>query len=165
MQYPRKFLITLLTAALIFPATLAWAAPQVELSMSTEKNVTITKNGEQVVKRIPTVEAMPGETLIFTITYKNTGDEPATNVIVNNPLPTGTIYLPGSATEINDLSFSIDHGETFKKPSMLTYEVSTPDGSKEKRTATPEQYTHIRWQFPTILAGEQGSVSYKLRVP
>jgi uncharacterized repeat protein (TIGR01451 family) len=153
----------ILAATLLLPA-LAWAAPKVELSIQAEKEVTVTEDGKKVTKRVAAEEAAPGETIIFTITYANTGDEAATNVVVNNPLPQGTAYIPGSATEKGEVSFSIDGGETFKKPSLLTYEVTNPDGTKEKRTASPEQYTHVRWQLPSIPAGEKGEVSFRVKV-
>ena len=38
------------------------------------------------------------------------------------------------------------------------------DGKTQKRVATPEEYTDIRWTIPTIAAGEKGSVSFKVKV-
>ncbi len=163
MKHPRKSLMSILAAALLLPA-LALAAPQVELAITAEKEVTVTENGEQVVKRLPAAEAAPGETVIFTISYANTGDEAATNVVLNDPIPEGAAYVPGSATEKGEVTFSIDGGETFKRPSLLTYETTNPDGSREKRTASPEQYTHVRWQLPEIPAGEEGEVSFRVQV-
>lgn len=163
MQYPRKFLMTLLTAALILP-TAAWAAPQVQLAIKAEKEVVVEEYGKKVTKRIPAVDATPGETVIFTITYENRGDEAATKVVVDNPISEGTAYVPGSATELEDLTFSIDDGKSYKKPSLLTYEVTNPNGSKEKRTASPEEYTHIRWQIPVIPPGIKGNVGFRVKV-
>ena len=163
MQHPKKFLVSILAAALLFPARRLGRAPGAALHQA-EKEVTVTENGEKVTKRVPAAEAAPGETVIFTITYENTGDEAATNVVVNDPIPEGTAYIPGSATETGEVTFSIDGGKTYKKPSLLTYEVTNPDGSKEKRTASPEQYTNIRWQLPEIPAGEKGEVSFRVKV-
>jgi len=163
MKHPRTFLTLILATALLLPAA-ALAAPQVELSIDAQKEVTVTENGEDVVKRVPAAEAAPGETVIFTITYANTGDEAATNVVVSDPVPEGTAYVPGSATEIGQLTFSVDGGESFKKPSLLTYEVTAEDGTIEKRAASPEEYTHVRWQIPEIPAGEQGQVSFRVEV-
>ena len=49
MKHSRKFLMSILAAALLLPA-IALAAPQVELAITAEKEVTVTENGEQVVK-------------------------------------------------------------------------------------------------------------------
>ncbi len=163
MKHPRKFLMSIMAAALIFPAA-ALAAPQVQLSLQAEKDVTVTVNGEQVVERVPASEAAPGEEVIFTITYENSGDEAATNVVVNNPLPEGTVYVPGSATETGEVGFSIDGGTSFASADELTVEVAAADGTTEKRLAGPEQYTHIRWQIPEIPAGASGEVSYRVEV-
>jgi uncharacterized repeat protein (TIGR01451 family) len=155
--------MSILAATLLLPA-LALAAPQVELAIQAEKEVTVTEDGQTVVKRVSAAEAAPGETVIFTISYANTGDEAATNVVINNPLSEGTTYIPGSATETGEVTFSIDGGETFKRPSLLTYETTNPDGSREKRTASPEQYTHVRWQLPEIPARGKGEVSFRVKV-
>jgi uncharacterized repeat protein (TIGR01451 family) len=155
--------MSILAAVLLLPAA-ALAAPKVELAITAEKEVTVTEDGQTVVKRAPAAEAAPGETVIFTISYVNTGDEAATNVVINNPLSEGTTYIPGSATETGEVTFSIDGGETFKRPSLLTYETTNPDGSREKRTASPEQYTHVRWQLPEIPAGGKGEVSFRVKV-
>jgi uncharacterized repeat protein (TIGR01451 family) len=163
MKHPRKFLMSILAATLLLPA-IALAAPQVELAIQAEKEVTVTEDGQTVVKRVSAAEAAPGETVIFTISYANTGDEAATNVVINNPLSEGTTYIPGSATETGEVTFSIDGGETFKRPSLLTYETTNPDGSREKRTASPEQYTHVRWQLPEIPARGKGEVSFRVKV-
>ncbi|MFO7605046.1 MAG: hypothetical protein R6W72_01910 [Desulfurivibrionaceae bacterium] len=163
MNYPGKFLMAALAAVLLLPAV-GWAAPQVELDITAEKEVSVVENGEQVVRRVPAAEAAPGETVIFTIAYANTGDEAATDVVVNNPIPEGTAFVPGSATETGEVTFSIDGGTTYKRASLLTYETTAPDGNKEKRTASPEQYTHIRWQLPEIPAGEGGEVGFWVKV-
>ena len=59
---------------------------------------------------------------------------------------------------------SIDGGQTYKKPSLLTYEIINPDGSREKRSASPEQYTNIRWQLPQVAAGARDELSFQVKV-
>lgn len=163
MQYPQRFLMSILAAALLFPAA-AWAAPQVKLAIQAQKEVTITENGEQVVKRVQATEAAPGEVVIFTINYENSGDETATNVVINNPLPEGTVYVPGSATALGEVTFSIDGGKTFAPAGELAVEATNPDGTTGQRPAGPDDYTDIRWQIPEIPAGEKGEVSYQVEV-
>jgi uncharacterized repeat protein (TIGR01451 family) len=163
MNHPRKFLMTILAATLLLPVA-AWAKPQVELAISAEKELTVTEDGQEVLKRVPAGEAAPGETVIYTIHYENVGDEPATNVVVSDPIPEGTAYVPGSATEKGELTFSIDGGKSYKRPFLLTYEVTHTDGTKEELLATPELYTHIRWTLPNIVPEEKGAVSFKVKV-
>ena len=159
----KKIVVAALAATLFFPLS-ALAKPQVNLGITAEKEVTVTENGQTVTKRMPAGEAAPGETVIYTIHFENIGDSAATNVVVNDPIPEGTTYVPGSATETGEVTFSIDGGKTFKKPSLLTYEVTTPSGSKEKRTASPEQYTNVRWQIPAIPPQGKGEVSFRVQV-
>lgn len=40
--------------------------------------------------------ALPGDTLRYSLTYVNDGGDPATNVVLTDPLPGGTSYVPGS---------------------------------------------------------------------
>lgn len=158
-----KVLTLALVTALILPAA-ALAKPLVKIAIAAEKVIVVTKNGKTETRRVPAGEAAPGETLIYTLAVTNSGDEAATNVVVNDPIPEGTQYIPGSATEMGELTFSIDGGNTYKKPSLLTYEVTKADGAKEKRVASPEQYTHIRWQIPEIVAGAKKELSFQVKV-
>lgn len=157
----KKIIVTALTAALLFPAA-ALAAPKVNLTLTAEKEVVVTENGQEVTKRVSATEIIPGETLIYTIRYENVGDEAATNVAIVDPIPAGAAYINGSATEAGDLTFSIDGGQSYKKPSLLVYEVKDASGKNEKRIASPDRYTHIRWLIPAIQSGEKGSVSFQV---
>ncbi len=156
--------VAVLSFYLVAPITAAWAKPLIVLEISTAREVVEQVDGQEVRKVVPTDQAEPGQTLIYTIKYRNDGDEAATNVVINDPIPEGMSYLPGSASEKGELSFSIDGGQTYKKPSLLTYEITNPDGSKDKRTASPEQYTNIRWQLPEVAAGAQDELSFQVKV-
>ncbi|GEM_PF-6578502 len=41
-------------------------------------------------------QALPGDTLTYTITYRNTGNDAAANVVVSCPIPANTTYVTGS---------------------------------------------------------------------
>lgn len=142
----------------------AWAQPKVAISIKAEKEVVVSVNGKPVTKKIAAKGAKPGEVIIYTLSFQNSGTEAAKDVIISDPIPEGTAYLPGSASEIGDLTFSIDKGKTFKKPTLLTYEMKGADGKLQKRVATPEDYTDVRWKIPSIAAGEKGSVKFKVKV-
>lgn len=159
----KKIAIVALAAILSFPVA-ALAKPQVKIGMTAEKEVIVTENGQTVTKRVPATDATPGETIIYTLSVANGGDETATNVVVNDPIPAGTVFLPGSTTGDIAPTFSIDGGKTFQKPSLLTYEITNPDGTKEKRVASPNQYTAIRWQIPQVAAGAKKELSFKVKV-
>ena len=72
--------------------------------------------------------------------------------------------LPFNILPARIITFSIDDGKTFKKPSLLTYEVKNQNGAMEKRTASPEEYTHIRWVIDKIDAGAKGTVGFQVKI-
>jgi uncharacterized repeat protein (TIGR01451 family) len=148
-------IILLLLSAGVFAKSL------VSISITAEKEVTVNKVKKMVVAK----EINPGDVIHYTVSYINSGDEAATNAVLDDPIPQGTVYIPGTAFgKDTEIAFSIDGGKTFKKPSVLTYEVKLPNGKMEKKVASPEQYTHIRWIINTIPAGGKGQVGFQVRV-
>jgi uncharacterized repeat protein (TIGR01451 family) len=151
-------------AALLLPMTVC-AKSLVSVSMKAEKEFSVVSKGEKTTKRVAAANVDPGDVIFYTLNYVNTGDEAATSAVLDDPIPKGTIYLPGSAFGKDaEITFSIDGGKTFKKPSLLTYEVKLPNGKTEKRSASPEDYTHIRWTVNTIPAGSGGTVGFQVRM-
>jgi uncharacterized repeat protein (TIGR01451 family) len=51
-----------------------------------------------ITKAVDKVTATPGEVLTYTITFSNTGTIDATNLVLSDPLPSGTTYVANSAT-------------------------------------------------------------------
>lgn len=142
----------------------AMAKPEIQLEMRVEKEVVVLESGKEITRRVEVKTIESGNEIIYTIRYRNSGDETATNVVLNNPVPKDTVYVPGSATGSGtEITFSIDGGESYKKPSLLTYEVDTAEG-KVGRKATPERYTHIRWVVEAIPAQAEGEVGFRVRV-
>ena len=151
----------LMLAAMPFTA---WAQPKVTITIKAEKEVSVTAKGKQVKKRIAAKGVQPGDEIIYTLSYLNSGTDAAKDVVISDPIPAGTSYIPGSASELGDLTFSIDKGKSFKKPTLLTYELKGSAGKMEKKVATPDEYTDIRWTIPQVPAGGKGSVSFKVKV-
>jgi len=152
--------------ALLLSAPLAaLAQPKISVNMTAEKEVVEVVNGKQVAKRVPAKTAGPGQKLIFTLQYKNDGNEKAINVKVDNPIPDNTVYIVGSGIGKNSkMLFSIDGGKTYKQPSLLTYEETQSDGKKIKKQASPEQYTHVRWIISEIPPGNAGTVGFQVKM-
>lgn len=153
----------LFIAIMMLPA-MAMAAGDVSVSIKTEKQEVVVKNGKTLTQIVPATKFAPGDTIIYTITYTNKGTEPATNAVIDDPIPQGTAYVTNSATGASaDITFSIDKGKTYKKPTLLIYEVDV-NGKKEKKTASPDLYTNIRWTVASIPAGTSGKVGFKVKV-
>jgi large repetitive protein len=45
--------------------------------------------------------SLPGDVLKYTITVPNTGQDPATNVVLTDPIPANTAYVPGSLSIVS----------------------------------------------------------------
>jgi uncharacterized repeat protein (TIGR01451 family) len=151
-------------AALLLPLT-AFAKPLVSVSITAEKQVTVVKNGQKTTMKAAATRIEPGDVIFYTLNYINSGNEAATSVVLDDPIPMGTVYLPGSAFGNGaEITFSIDNGKSFKKPSLLIYEMKNANGSMEKRTASPEEYTNIRWVINRIEAGAKGLVGFQVRI-
>lgn len=150
-------------ALLVAPA-LAVADPDLRIQMSAEKEIVVIENGEEVTRRVPTLEIEPGANLFFTLRISNQGDEPATNVIVDNPIPDETIYVEGSAGGDNSqVLFSVD-GENFASADALQYEFRTFSGDSEMRRARPEMYTNVRWVVETVPPGAEEELFFQVKV-
>lgn len=155
---------TLLLAALLLPA-LASAKPQVAISVTAEKEVAVVAQGKKSVKLVPATKIAPNEVILYTVHYANKGDETATNAVIEDPIPKGTMYLAdGAAAGAPAPEFSIDHGKSYNKPTLLTYEVKLASGKSERHQATSADYTNIRWIIKEIPAGTSGSLKFRVKV-
>ncbi len=157
-----KYLATIVTLAVLgIMPSLALAKPLVNISIKAETEVTVKKDGKTVTKRVAATEVEPGNVIFYTISFRNDGDEKATNAVLENPIPKDTRYAPGSAYGEGEITFSIDKGKSYNKPTLLTYEYKDKQGKPVTKIASPDVYTNIRWVIPVIEAGKQGSVGYQ----
>lgn len=137
----------------------------IELKSVSEVEV-VTKNaaGMKEVKRVDTGKAkvVPGDTVVFTTSYRNTGAKPAEKVVITNPVPEHTIYVDKSAEGKGAvIDFSTDGGKSYATPDKLTVK----DAAGKVRKAGPADYTHIRWTVTKSLSpGGTGSVSFKAKI-
>jgi len=90
--------------------------------------------------------ATPGVTLTYILRYENVGSGTATNVVLTDAIPAGTIYIIGSTGTNTGISYSHDGG--------INYD--------EDQNAP---VTHIRWELITPLAPKgSGNVRFKVRI-
>lgn len=147
-------------ASLCLLPSLAFA--QVELSTDMFEVVeTQQDNGTSKVEWVKPDNIIPGDKVGYRISFKNTGDQPAADIVLNNPVPENTVYVGDSARGSNsDIVFSVDNGQQFAKPEQLFVEVNG-----KKVPATAKDYTHVRWTLTSALpAGKEGSVQYVVQV-
>ncbi len=155
----------LVNALFLIATGAAIADPNIQLDMSVAKEVVIEENGEEVIHWVDAQEIEPGQKLRYTVRYVNAGDEAATDVRIENPIPDLTVYVSDSASgEGSTIVFSADGGDTYAPPGEVTYEVTVFGGGKDRRKASPERFTNIRWLIEEIPPGSAGEVSFVVTV-
>lgn len=113
-----------------------------------KEEVVVNEDGESTTRLVPANTVVPGEIVIYTITFQNIDDEPASNVVITNPIAETLTYVDGSAFGPGMLlQFSVDAGQNFAAADTLTV---VEDGSS--RPAGPDDFTHIRWVMQNELA-------------
>jgi uncharacterized repeat protein (TIGR01451 family) len=134
-----KVLITVL----FFGAFAAQAKNSIELkSEAFQEKEEAKADGSKEKKVVPVVKVVPGEEVLYVITYKNTGKEPATNVVVTNPIPKHMSYRNAEATAVEMPEVSVDGGKVFGELTKLKIK----DKLRKMRPALPGDVTHVRWK-------------------
>ena len=161
-----KRMLTVISMLLIFSAyASAVEKGSLALQSTAEKEiVTVDEKGKKETKLVPvsSTSVVPGDEVIYTISYENIGKEPATSVVITNPVPEHMTYIGGSA-EVKGakVDFSVDKGKIYAPAGKLT--VKGADG--KERSAGASDYTNIRWTLEKSLEkGRKGSVSFKAKV-
>jgi uncharacterized repeat protein (TIGR01451 family) len=112
-----------------------------------------------VLKKPSDVIVTPGDRVIFTLSYKNNGAQPANGFRATNPMP-GPVQFVAAAEDWAEVS--VDGGKSWGKLAALTVAAKAEDGSEVRRAASPEDVTHVRWVFASAIApGAEGTISYR----
>lgn len=136
---------------------------QFTLSMSAQKEVvTLNPDGSKKIEYVAADSVIPGDILLYTISYKNSSADAVEDVVISNPLPEHMTYVTESAAGDNSkIQFSVDGGINYDDAANLT--ITQADGTI--RPAVSSDYTHIRWSFEqSIPASSNGSVSYRAKL-
>lgn len=126
-----------------------------------KEEVFVNDAGETERRLVPANTVVPGEAVVYTITFTNISDEAAENVVITNPISENLTYVDGSAFGAGMvIQFSVDGGQSFGEPDELT--VAT---NGDQRPARAEDFTHVRWVMQSELnAGDQGMASFRARL-
>jgi uncharacterized repeat protein (TIGR01451 family) len=180
----RLFITSFATVALMAPVLLGAAAfakdaalaqsaqakPQVQLVLAAEKKILKKdeKGKEQVTwQALDTgkTNVQSGDTVRYTVIGKNISDKPASNLVITEPVPKGTVYvLNSSGVEgAAKVTYSIDGTKNYVEKPMV--QVSLPNGKVESKPAPAEAYTNVRWNFAKNL-GPKAAVKamYEVKV-
>jgi uncharacterized repeat protein (TIGR01451 family) len=135
----------------------AATAAGVQLASTVLKQVeTRTANGKVENKLAPVNIVTPGDRLVFFINYKNTGPNPANDIVITNPVPAAVAYA--GPQDGGEPVVSVNGGKSFDLLAAQT--MKNADGTL--RPARTSDVTHVRWQITRAIAlGEAGQVSFK----
>ena len=98
---------------------------------------------------VPATRLEEGREVFYTVRIRNPGAEFARDVVVVQPIPENTSYVPQSAAGPGaEITFSVDGGLSFGAEEQLTF----TDQAGISRPATARDYTHIRWRLRNPLA-------------
>jgi uncharacterized repeat protein (TIGR01451 family) len=141
--------------AFLAPAT-AMAASSVTLESKAfvERTTTDPQGQTKVVLETPKL-VVPGDRLVFELSYKNIGAQPANDFVVTNPVPQAVAY---TGFEGLPAIVSVDGGKNWGP--LASLKIAQADGTL--RDAQPADVTHVRWTFAkAIPAGQEGKLSFR----
>lgn len=120
--------------------------PKVTITQVAEKLVPV--KGQRQFARANADTIRPGEVIHYTLHLTNEGDETATNVVVDNPVPDGAVYVPGSAEgKGSEPLISTDGGHSFVQ---------------ERYGMLPESVTNLRWIIGRMPARSRRKLSFQV---
>jgi len=151
----RRIATTALAAALVTAPAYAGGPIQVSSKVMVEKKVA-AKDGTTSVTLAPTKKVVPGDKVVFVLDYRNTGAQPISNLVLDNPVPQQLAYrspAQGSPTP----EVSVD-GKTYGE--LATLRVRTAAGGQ--RPASPDDVTNVRWRLASpVTAGAHGQFAFQ----
>lgn len=144
---------------LLILAGQVFAQNNIQLRVVAQQEVEVqTADGKTEYRLVEAATVFPGDEVIYTIFFKNNGQQTATEIVIDDPIPehmylkAGSVF--GSGT---DVTYSIDAGKNFATPEQL---LLSENG--QQRRAKPAEYTHIRWFFKQSLdIGAEGMVGFR----
>ncbi len=130
-------------------------------SASFQEQTKVSPSGEKVKEWVKASKVVPGTVIRYVNTLDNSGDKPATKLVVNNPVPENMEYVANTASCQGScvISYSVDGGKTYKQPEELFLGLG-----EDKHLAKAAEYTDIRWVVDSLGATSQSSVEYKARL-
>lgn len=140
-------------------------APRITVEITAFREVKEKKDGKETVKLAPLEKAKAGETIVYSVAYRNDGGAPAKSAVITDPLPKGVTCLPKTAlTQDADTDFSTDGGGTWGKL-PLTRKEKGSDGKVAEKPVPDAAITHVRWTLKKDLPpGGSGEIRFKVVV-
>jgi len=149
--------ILYILSTLVLSTNIAYGSSKIKLINTAFVTKYEKKDSGTVVKKlVPVKKVVPGDLVTYVISYENTGDEAASKIIINNPIPTNTAYHSAQG----DFLVSVDGGKSFGVLNKLSV---SEDG--KLRSAKGSDVTHVKWNIlKPLQAKAQGRVTFVTRL-
>ena len=134
----------------------AFAANQVALdnAVFVERVSTDAEGKQKILLEEPKV-VVPGDRLVFVLSYRNAGAQPADKFVITNPMPSAVQFADAGDTRP---LVSVDGGKQWG----LLSDLSIPMNDGARRAAQPADVTHVRWAFARpIPVGGAGKLMFR----
>jgi uncharacterized repeat protein (TIGR01451 family) len=154
------FRAALVAGALAALAASAWAQPNVQSELVAEKLVR-APSGQ--LSRSAADAVKPGDLVVYTATYRNTGKDAARSLVVTLPVPAGMEYQGRQADEKLPPALASLDGTSYA-PVPLTRKVKNAQGQVVVQEVPIAEYRFLRWNVPQLAAGANVSVQVAAKV-
>ena len=152
-----KIISAILISISTFSASVATAQ---EKPMRLESAVQLLKPADESGGEPALLDAknvVPGDTLVFTTSFRNQGSAAINDFVIVNPVPADVVLADEPAA---DAQVSVDGAKTWGQLAELII----IESSGEQRAATISDITHLRWTFSRVPSGETGRVQFSANV-
>lgn len=141
------------------PPALAQNTGTLTSKVELEKSISAT-DGQPATKTYLTPDVVvPGDRVRISLAFTNNGAEPASGVVIANPIPQALLF-DGTDDEAG-FGVSVDGGKQFAPLSDL----AVPVEGGAARPATAADVTHVRWKWADAVApGQTRTVAFFGRV-
>jgi uncharacterized repeat protein (TIGR01451 family) len=150
-----QYFVTGIALLLSVPAT-AQERP-VSLASSMKLVVPADPASQSAERLVDATNVVPSDQLEFSVSYRNGGGAPVSDLLIVNPVP-ASVQVTQQAAEQAEVS--IDGGAHWGALGDLV--VTQANGSTAP--ATVDDISHLRWKIALIDPGQSGTVSFRARV-
>jgi uncharacterized repeat protein (TIGR01451 family) len=155
-----KLRAALVAAAFLALASAASAEALIKSELVAEK---VVQHASGQTSTAPATAAKPGDLVVYTARYSNTGKDAARSVVVTVPVPAGLDYQGRPANDKLPPSLASLDGQNFAAI-PLTRKVRTPDGKELVQPVPLGEYRFLRWNLSELAAGATVSVQLTAKV-
>ncbi|CAA6816846.1 MAG: Hypothetical signal peptide protein [uncultured Sulfurovum sp.] len=152
----------LLSTVVLTVSLMSMVQANVSINASSyQKTIKLNENAEEVIAWVQAQKVVPGTIIRYVNTLENSGQQLATKLVIDNPVPTHMEYIENSALcqSACTLSYSVDGGKSYNNPEALFVGVG-----EERHLAKASEYTNIRWTVERLGAVSQSLVEYKAQL-